>query len=134
MLIDQGDGVLDVLECALVVAAARDAQDNEVDITALTGPLVDALVAGEVGGRLPLREGPAVHQVLRTGDGAQIGPAVIECVAVDVVHLHRLGVTPGHQEMGEPGGVEDILNDGTVDIKWRAQLKEQVRKYKGHGE
>ena len=30
--------------------------------------------------------------------------------------------------------VEDILNDGTVDIKWRAQLKEQVRKYKGHGE
>ena len=25
--------------------------------------------------------------------------------------------------------VEDILNDGTVDIKWRAQLKEQVRKY-----
>ena len=27
--------------------------------------------------------------------------------------------------------VEDILNDGTVDIKWRAQLKEQVRKYKG---
>ena len=30
--------------------------------------------------------------------------------------------------------VEDILNDGTVDIKWRAQLKEQVRKYKGNGE
>ena len=30
--------------------------------------------------------------------------------------------------------VEDILNDGTIDIKWRAQLKEQVRKYKGHGE
>ena len=30
--------------------------------------------------------------------------------------------------------VEDILNDGTVDIKWRPQLKEQVRKYKGHGE
>ena len=30
--------------------------------------------------------------------------------------------------------VEDILNDGTVDIKWRAQLKEQVRKYKGYGE
>jgi hypothetical protein len=27
--------------------------------------------------------------------------------------------------------VEDILNDGSVDIKWRAQLKEQVRKYKG---
>jgi hypothetical protein len=27
--------------------------------------------------------------------------------------------------------VEDILNDGTIDIKWRAQLKEQVRKYKG---
>jgi hypothetical protein len=30
--------------------------------------------------------------------------------------------------------VEDILNDGTVDIKWRAQLKEQVRKYKSDGE
>jgi hypothetical protein len=30
--------------------------------------------------------------------------------------------------------VEDILNDGTVDIKWRAQLKEQVRKYKGYAE
>jgi hypothetical protein len=30
--------------------------------------------------------------------------------------------------------VEDILNDGTVDIKWRAQLKEQVRKYKADGE
>jgi hypothetical protein len=30
--------------------------------------------------------------------------------------------------------VEDILNDGTIDIKWRAQLKEQVRKYKGNGE
>jgi len=30
--------------------------------------------------------------------------------------------------------VEDILNDGTVDIKWRAQLKEQVRKYKGYEE
>jgi hypothetical protein len=30
--------------------------------------------------------------------------------------------------------VEDILNDGTVDIKWRAQLKEQVRKYKANGE
>ena len=30
--------------------------------------------------------------------------------------------------------VEDILNDGSVDIKWRPQLKEQVRKYKGHGE
>lgn len=30
--------------------------------------------------------------------------------------------------------VEDILNDGTVDIKWRAQLKEQVRKYKGSQE
>ena len=30
--------------------------------------------------------------------------------------------------------VEDILNDGTVDIKWRAQLKEQVRKYKSNGE
>lgn len=29
--------------------------------------------------------------------------------------------------------VEDILNDGTVDIKWRAQLKEQVRKYKSDG-
>jgi hypothetical protein len=27
--------------------------------------------------------------------------------------------------------VEDILNDGSIDIKWRAQLKEQVRKYKG---
>ena len=27
--------------------------------------------------------------------------------------------------------VEDILNDGTIDIKWREQLKEQVRKYKG---
>jgi hypothetical protein len=30
--------------------------------------------------------------------------------------------------------VEDILNDGTIDIKWRAQLKEQVRKYKADGE
>ena len=30
--------------------------------------------------------------------------------------------------------VEDILNDGTIDIKWRAQLKEQVRKYKANGE
>jgi len=30
--------------------------------------------------------------------------------------------------------VEDILNDGTIDIKWRAQLKEQVRKYKGSQE
>jgi len=30
--------------------------------------------------------------------------------------------------------VEDILNDGTVDIKWRAQLKEQVRKYKASQE
>ena len=30
--------------------------------------------------------------------------------------------------------IEDILNDGTVDIKWRAQLKEQVRKYKTNGE
>lgn len=29
--------------------------------------------------------------------------------------------------------VEDILNDGTVDIKWRAALKEQVRKYKNNG-
>ncbi len=29
--------------------------------------------------------------------------------------------------------VEDILNDGTIDIKWRAQLKEQVRKYKANG-
>jgi len=30
--------------------------------------------------------------------------------------------------------VEDILNDGTIDIKWRAQLKEQVRKYKASQE
>lgn len=30
--------------------------------------------------------------------------------------------------------IEDILHDGTVDLKWRAQLKEQVRKYKNNGE
>ena len=30
--------------------------------------------------------------------------------------------------------IEDILNDGTVDIKWREQLKAQVRKYKNNGE
>ena len=30
--------------------------------------------------------------------------------------------------------IEDILNDGTVDIKWREQLKSQVRKYKNNGE
>lgn len=29
--------------------------------------------------------------------------------------------------------IEDILNDGTVDIKWREQLKAQVRKYKNNG-
>jgi len=30
--------------------------------------------------------------------------------------------------------IEDILNDGTVHIKWREQLKAQVRKYKTYGE
>lgn len=30
--------------------------------------------------------------------------------------------------------IEDILNDGTVDIKWREQLKAQVRKYKNNAE
>lgn len=30
--------------------------------------------------------------------------------------------------------IEDILNDGTVDIKWREKLKAQVRKYKNNGE
>lgn len=30
--------------------------------------------------------------------------------------------------------IEDILNDGSVDIKWREQLKAQVRKYKNNGE
>ena len=29
--------------------------------------------------------------------------------------------------------IEDILNDGTVHIKWREQLKAQVRKYKTNG-
>lgn len=30
--------------------------------------------------------------------------------------------------------IEDILNDGTVHIKWREQLKAQVRKYKNNAE
>lgn len=30
--------------------------------------------------------------------------------------------------------IEDILNDGTIDIKWREQLKAQVRKYKNNAE
>lgn len=30
--------------------------------------------------------------------------------------------------------IEDILNDGSIDIKWREQLKAQVRKYKNNGE
>lgn len=30
--------------------------------------------------------------------------------------------------------IEDILNDGTIDLKWRPLLKEQVRKYKTYGE
>lgn len=30
--------------------------------------------------------------------------------------------------------IEDILHDGTVDLKWRPLLKEQVRKYKNNGE
>jgi len=30
--------------------------------------------------------------------------------------------------------IEDILNDGTVDFKWREALKAQVKKYKKDAE